>query len=83
DILSSRPTTSYRDLTDDHSLSSSSSPPPLSNLSLNEPKIFDENIEEEQENNTSSKETFYNQIIPYPIVNNCESTHKNLLMKNN
>ncbi|CAF0882844.1 unnamed protein product [Rotaria sordida] len=76
DLLSSRPTTSYRDLTDDRSLSSSSSssPPPssnqipLSNLSLNEPKIFDENIEE-QEDNTSSKETFYNQIIPYPIVN--------------
>ncbi|CAF2359544.1 unnamed protein product [Rotaria sp. Silwood2] len=76
DILSSRPTTSYRDLIDDRSLSSSPPPSsnqiPLSNLSINEPKVFDENIqaqEEVEEENTSPKETFYNQIIPYPIVN--------------
>ncbi|CAF0797999.1 unnamed protein product [Rotaria sp. Silwood1] len=76
DILSSRQTTSYRDLIDDRSLSLSPPPSsnqiPLSNLSLNESKIFDdENIQEQEqeEENTNPKETFYNQIIPYPIVN--------------
>jgi len=72
DVLSSRPTTSYRDLTDDRSLSSS--PPPSSNqipfadLSPTEPKITDENIEE-QEENLDPKESFFNQNIPYPVIN--------------
>jgi len=77
-VLSSRPTTSYRDLTDDRSLSSS--PPaspssnqlPLSDLTLTEPKISDENLEEqeeEEEENSHPKETFFNQNIPYPVIN--------------
>jgi hypothetical protein len=76
EVLSSRPTTSYRDLTDDLSLSPSpSSSPlpssnqiPLSDLSLHESKISDENFDE-QEQNPTPKETFFNQNIPYPVVN--------------
>jgi hypothetical protein len=77
DVLSSRPTTSYRDLTDDRSLSPS--PPPTSNqipfsdFILPERKISDENLEEEEEEegeeNSHSKETFFNQNIPYPVIN--------------
>lgn len=74
DVLSSRQATSYRDLIDDYSLSPS--PPPSSpanqiqikSLSLDEPKPFDENSDD-QEEKTTSKETFYNQSIPYPVVN--------------
>ncbi|CAF1393777.1 unnamed protein product [Adineta steineri] len=87
DLLSSRPTTSYRDLTEDLSFSSSPSPSPppssslllssssfsnqipLSNLSLDESKILDENLEEQENNIINPKETFYNQHIPYPVIN--------------
>lgn len=73
DILSSRPTTSYRDLMDDRSLSPSPPPTspdqlPLDDLVLGEPKLLDEHLEEPEEI-TDSKETFYNQNIPYPVIN--------------
>ena len=73
DALSSRPTTSYRDLLEDHSLSSSPSPlsgdqPPVDDLSFEDFKQLDENLDEQEETPTL-KETFYNQNIPYPIIN--------------
>ena len=54
-------------------LPSSSLPPspnqiPLSDPTFTEPKLSDENLEE-QEENLHSKETFYNQNIPYPVIN--------------
>lgn len=76
--MSSRPTTSYRDLIDEESLSSS--PPespsqiPLTSLSPSESKILDTNNQEkqqpeEQEPISDTKDKFYNQAIPYPVVN--------------
>ena len=75
DVLSSRPTTSYRDLTDDRSYSSSPIPSPsdqpaIPDLLLDEPKDSTEDLEErEEEEIFNSKETFYNQTIPYPVIN--------------
>ena len=81
DVLSSRPTTSYRDLTDDRSLSPSPPPSPnqISSPSfLHTPaKIPTENRENEEGGEEQDEEvedikpteTFYNQTIPYPVVN--------------
>jgi len=68
-ILSSRPTTSYRDLTEDHSVSRSPSPSAIDELPSSErmKTIADENLDEFED--LSSTETFYNQTIPYPVVN--------------
>jgi hypothetical protein len=41
---------------------------PLEDFSIVEPKLSDENLEE-QEEISNSKETFYNQNIPYPVIN--------------
>ncbi len=41
---------------------------PLEEFSIVEPKPSDENLEE-QEEISNSKETFYNQNIPYPVIN--------------
>ena len=74
-----RATTSYRDLTEDFSMSPTPSPQSqsmddnpntLSNLdqmSLTEPKI--DGADEDDIQPMTSKETYYNQKIPYPIVN--------------
>ncbi|CAM4745019.1 unnamed protein product [Rotaria magnacalcarata] len=74
DILSSRTTTSYRDLIDEYS--ASPSPPaspdriPLVSLYPSQSKVFNENIQEQQEEPiVDSKEKFYNQAIPYPVIN--------------
>jgi hypothetical protein len=40
----------------------------LSNLSLDDPKISDENHNEPEEN-LPPKENFFNQNIPYPVIN--------------
>ncbi|CAF0768672.1 unnamed protein product [Adineta ricciae] len=86
DLLLSRQTTSYRDLTEDLSFSPSpspspsSSPPPssilastsnqigLSNLSLHEPKTFEDKFDEEVEDVINPKISFYNENIPYPVI---------------
>lgn len=74
DTLSSRPTTSYRDLIEERSLSLSPSPSsndniPLDDIFSEDPKQLDENPDDAEEENSTSKETFYNQNIPYPVVN--------------
>ena len=73
DTLSSRPTTSYRDLIEERSFSSSPPPTsidqiPLDDFLSEDPKQLDE-IADEFEENPTPKETFYNQKIPYPIIN--------------
>ncbi|UJR26020.1 hypothetical protein I4U23_007366 [Adineta vaga] len=86
DVLSSRQTTSYRDLTEDFSLSPLPSPSPspsssplpssisasnqipLSNLTLHESKISDEKVDDEEEDNITTNDSFYNQNIPYPVI---------------
>ncbi len=72
----SRPTTSYRDLPDDRSISSPSSlyQLPPEDFATIERKLSEEILEEEEEDDdddetSNPKETFYNQNIPYPVVN--------------